>query len=70
MSGEYEFASELGGSTVSDSGGNTIWLGPSLLFSYRNIMVKGGIQMPVFQDLQGNQERDDFRAVFAIEYHF
>ncbi|MCH8118870.1 MAG: transporter [Planctomycetes bacterium] len=70
MSGEYEFGSELGGKTVRNSGGNTIWLGPSLLFSYRNIMVKGGIQMPVYQQLKGNQEHNDFRTVFAIEYHF
>lgn len=70
MSGEYEFESKLKGHALSDSGGNTIWLGPTGLLSYRNIMLKGGIQFPAYQNLKGNQERDDFRAIFAIEFHF
>lgn len=70
LSGEYEFSDELKDVTDRNSGGNTIWFGPSILYSYRNIMIKGGIQMPVYQNLKGDQNHDNFRTVFAIEYHF
>ncbi|KKL05704.1 hypothetical protein LCGC14_2603390, partial [marine sediment metagenome] len=49
--------------------GEEIFIGPTLLWSIRNIMIKGGIQFPVWQDLNGNQKRD-FRSLLAVEYHF
>ena len=33
-------------------------------------MFKGGVQLPVYEDLNGGQEHSEFRAVFAIEFHF
>lgn len=70
MNGEYDWRSELQGVTVGNSGGNTVWLGPTGLLSHRNIMFKSGIQFPVYRDLNGNRKEDRFRALFAIEYHF
>lgn len=70
LNGEFDFQSEVKGHLVPDSGGNTVWLGPTGLFSYRNIMFKGGIQFPVSQDLKGNQDEDEFRLALAAEYHF
>ncbi|MCH7471412.1 transporter [bacterium] len=70
LNGEYEFAGKSDGIKQADSGGNTIWLGPSALWSKRNVMVKGGLQFPILQNLRGNQGGDDFRAVIAVEYHF
>ena len=70
MDGEFDFDNEFRGRRLPDSGGNTIWLGPTGLFSYRNIMFKTGVQVPIYQDLRGSQPEDKFRAVFSIEYHF
>ncbi len=70
ISGELGFKHKLNGQKVANSGGNTIWFGPSALFSLRNIMFKGGIQFPILQSLNGSQNEDDLRTVFAIEYHF
>jgi len=70
MSGEFEFKSEFRDRKLPDSGGNTVWLGPTALISYRNIMFKGGVQLPVYQDLNGDQGKDDLRTVIAMEYHY
>ncbi len=70
MSGKCDFKSELEGAELLNSGGNTIWLGMTGLFSYRNLMIKGGVQFPVSQSFKGNQAKDGLRAVLAFEYHF
>jgi len=55
---------------IPDSGGHEILTGPTILWSIRNLMIKGGIQFPLWQDLHGNQQERDFRAQLAAEYHF
>ncbi len=70
FSGELGFKNKQSGQSFANSGGNTIWFGPSFLLSLRNIMFKGGLQFPVLQNLNGSQNEDDLRTVFAIEYHF
>ena len=67
---ELEFKDEFRGAVLPDAGGNRLWLGPTGLLSYRNIMFKGGIQFPVYDDQNGDQHDSKLRAVFAIEYHF
>lgn len=70
LSGEYRNKDTVSGVKDDDSGGNILYLGPTFLWSYRNWMVKGGIQLPVYQDLNGDQEDEDFRSVVAVEVHF
>lgn len=61
---------EVNGIKQENSGGEKILIGPTFLWSIRNLMIKGGIQFPVWQDLNGDQEETDFRSVIAVEYHF
>jgi Putative MetA-pathway of phenol degradation len=71
MNAEFESESEFAGQTLPDTGGDTIWLGPTILFSPNpQWMYKGGIQFPIYEDLKGDQEGSEFRAVFGIEFHF
>jgi hypothetical protein len=70
LSGEHRNKDRIDGSKDSDSGGDILYLGPTFLWSYRNWMIKGGIQLPVYQDLNGEQEDEDFRSVIAVEVHF
>jgi hypothetical protein len=67
---ELEFKDEFRDSTVADTAGNRLWLGPTGLLSYRNVMFKGGVQFPVYEDHNGDQDDSKLRAVFAVEYHF
>ena len=53
----------------SDSGGDRLFVSPGFLLSRRNVMLKGGLQIPVSQDLNGIQEEDDYRALVSIEFH-
>ncbi len=60
---------ELFGVDFADSGGNRLFLSPSFFFTYRNWALKGGIQFPVDQDLNGNQPESDYRFSLAVESH-
>lgn len=61
---------ERDGITQNNTGGQKLFIGPTFLWSIRNIMVKGGIQFSVWEDLNGSQEDTDFRSTIAVEYHF
>ncbi len=60
---------EFFGVDVADSGGTRLFLSPSFFFTYRNWALKGGIQFPVDQDLNGNQPESDYRFSLAVESH-
>lgn len=66
----FSYKNELKGIKQEKSGGQRIFTGPTFLWSIRNIMVKGGIQFPVWQDLKEDADELDFRQVIALEYHF
>jgi hypothetical protein len=70
LNGEVARKDERGGTKDPDSGGHTVWLGPNFLLSYRNIMLKGGIRFPVFQELNGTQLGTDYETVLAMEVHY
>jgi hypothetical protein len=53
----------------TDTGGRSLFISPGFLLSYRNVMLKGGVQLPVSQELNGTQEEVDLRAVFSVELH-
>lgn len=60
---------ELHGSDIRDSGGNRLFLSPSLFITYRNLAVKGGLQIPLHQNLNGEQPEVDYRFKLAVELH-
>lgn len=70
LSGEHRNKDIISGVKNIDSGGDILYLGPTFLWSYRNWMIKGGIQLPIYQNLNGDQEDEDFRSVIAVEVHF
>ena len=68
---EIDFSDHLNRRRSSDTGGSAFWIGPTALISPDpQWMFKGGIQWPVWQDLNGDQRDQNFRAIFGIEYHF
>lgn len=70
FNGEYEQKDNVGDKRVPDSGGNTISISPGMLLSYRNVMLKAGVSIPVFQELNGTQLGEAFKVVTALEIHF
>jgi len=67
--GQVRGRSSLGGVDDPSSGGRTISLAPGILFSYRNVMLKAGVKVPVVVDLDGSQDRPGPEFVFAIDIH-
>ncbi len=67
--GEWAGRKSLGGIPDSDSGSKTISIAPGVLFSYRNVMLKGGVKFPVIQNLNGLQEKRGPEIVFAVDIH-
>jgi outer membrane putative beta-barrel porin/alpha-amylase len=70
MNWETQQRNELFGQDVSNSGGDRLFISPAFFLTYRNWAVKGGVQVPVYQNLYGNQPEVDYRFALAMEYHF
>lgn len=52
-----------------DTGGNHVFVAPGFLLSYRFIMFKGGVQIPILREPNGDGEGSDLRALFSVEMH-
>jgi hypothetical protein len=70
VNGEITWRSEQNSLGLRDSGGTELFVAPGFFLTYRNAALKGGIQLPVFSDLNGQQEASDYRIKVAMELHF
>jgi len=50
--------------------GHTVFFALGFLMSYKARMLKGGIQLPLYQNLNRNQPWRDFNLALAVETHF
>lgn len=50
-------------------GGNQWFISPGLMWTLRNFAVKTGVQLPIYDDLAGDQLPDDYRALIEFEWH-
>ncbi len=53
-----------------NSGGNTIFLGPTLYGAFKNIQILGGVQFPTYQHLNGAQGKQKYRLIFNASATF
>lgn len=68
--GIYSQRSEFDGNTIDNSGGNTLFLSPGIQFLTRRYILEASIQLPVIQDLNGDQRETDFVLVGGIRINF
>ena len=61
---------DLGGMTLANTGGWELFLSPVVFWTYRQIAVRGGVQIPIASGLNGNQPDTDYRARVEFVYHF
>ncbi|NIA29914.1 MAG: hypothetical protein GWP06_08405 [Actinobacteria bacterium] len=54
---------------VANSGGDQLFLSPGIFFTLRNWAIKGGLQIPLLQKLNGLQRETNYRYALAIELH-
>lgn len=58
------------GKIQPNTGGNTIFSGPSLWISNNNLKIQSGVQWPIYQHLFGNQHKRTFRFGLYITIGF
>ncbi|MBN4080053.1 hypothetical protein JYT31_00150 [Beggiatoa alba] len=69
LNGELGDQSKLNGNRVVNTGGNEWFISPGIFWTIRNFGIKAGIQLPIANDLNGAQEKSDYRANLTFEWH-
>lgn len=59
----------IDGVEQSETGGTVVAVSPGFWLTYRNWALKGGIKLPVLQQLGATQPRFDYTFVISIETH-
>jgi hypothetical protein len=55
---------------VATSGGRRLSVAPAFLFSIRNVMLKAGVDIPVWEDFNDPTRSADTKLIAAIEVHW
>jgi len=70
VNGEFADKSDQYGASLTNTGGSEVFISPGVYWSHRNVGLKGGVQIPVYSDLNGIQDESDYRAKVALEIIF
>jgi hypothetical protein len=68
--GQYSQHNQINGSSDPNSGGNAIYITPSLFFARNHLIVQAGIGIPCLQQLNGSQNRNNFLVAANIGWTF
>jgi len=60
---------KTGVKVLPNSGGSAIFTGPSFLCTYKNVAFQGGVLFAAYDQPNGNQTRETFRAVVGFTYY-
>lgn len=67
---EYADRDELSGVELADTGGWELFLSPVIWWTYRQVAIRGGIQIPIAENVNGVQPTSDYRGLIEFVYHF
>lgn len=70
LNGEYDSKDKINGSYDVDSGGNIVFITPSLMFSTEKLMVQLGVSLPLIQHLSGEQQKINYNAAAVLAWTF
>ncbi len=70
LNGMYAQRNKFSGLISCNSGGNTLFVGPSLWFSTRRLILQMGISVAVFQHLFGVQPKESYIIAAGICWKF
>lgn len=66
----YADRDERRGVRLGSTSGWELFISPAIWWTYRQVAIKGGMQIPVAENLAGNQPSSDYRALMEMVYHF
>ncbi len=69
LNGEFSEATNLNGYDLANTGGQQWFLSPGIFWTKRNFAIKAGVQIPITENLNGDQNQDDYRAKLVFEWH-
>lgn len=55
---------------LPNSGGTGVFSGPTFLCTYRSVAFQGGVLFPLWDQPNGTQSHERFRAVIGVTYYF
>ncbi|HVV68758.1 MAG TPA: hypothetical protein VHE99_06985 [Gammaproteobacteria bacterium] len=64
--GQYTQKNKISGVTDPNSGGNIVYVTPSLWVSSKRLIVQPGVGFPVAQHLYGNQKRNNYLLLLSL----
>lgn len=70
LNGIYNQGNNVDGIIDLNSGGHSLFIGPSLWISSEKLIIQAGISFPVYQHLFGIQNKIDYFAAINIGYTF
>ncbi|MBI3291361.1 MAG: transporter [Elusimicrobia bacterium] len=68
--GQWEQQAKSHGSRVDNTGGHLLFLSPGFQVATKHFVVETSIQLPVLQNLNGNQVEPDFALVASVRATF
>ncbi len=69
LNGEFGKRARLNGSELANTGGTEWFISPGIFWTQRNFAIKAGVQIPIYANLNGNQDESDYRAKLSFEWH-
>jgi len=69
LNNEISQKNELNGSQSADSGGVESFIAPGIFWTSRNFAIKAGVQIPIYSNLNGSQQKSNFRSKVTFEWH-
>lgn len=69
LNGELSERAELSGVPLSNTGGTEWFVSPGIFWTLRNFAIKAGAQLPISDNLKGNQKMSDYRLKLVLEWH-
>lgn len=70
LNSEYTERSKQNGVSLANKGGTELFISPGVFWTHRAATIKGGIQIPFYSNLNGNQDQSDYRTTIAFEWRF
>ena len=65
----FNAQSQLNTVNIANTGGDRVFITPGIMWTLRNVAVKSGIQIPLSQNVNGNQSVLDYKALIELEWH-
>jgi len=69
LNNEVTEKNTINGKQTANSGGIESFIAPGIFWTYRNFAIKAGVQLPIYSNLNGTQNKSDYRIRTTFEWH-